>query len=962
MNTAAKLLISSNSIDFLRVCIDTSNFKLTDLKVFLDPVMVEFYCVVVNVPKVIALRYKARRGDKKEWDLYLVIECKYPFVFVLEVAAKVRIFGEGIYSARIIYRPSKIPLGVDIVEGRLIVYSSSGKVLSECKLVGKVEKTFNVQQNSYDCGWTILNHPKECSAKLINLSRDVINVNLKLQRDETESSPFFLKARSVRLDPGKESYINFTFVSSSYGYFTDIISADNGSGETINITISGIAGIPFAIHVEDPALGLESLGVLTEERNKFVTHFKSGSVLDKDDNLLLGRIMEQYNSSSCGAYVINMGVCQSDSIARAVTLMNFTDVPLLFSSVSREKTLSLPSVIRVPPCSTCIFSVDLVTDSILGNFQGSIDIFSHDMGSFRLIVTAFIGQPLYFPVYEQVFFRPAEKINQKQSLTLYLINESQFDIPIFAAGINDNIFTVSMPLAISEKVPLIAPRLGMIPIVFTFNPAGAGIYQMAFKIQIAAGATFSALYQAELKIYGICFDPSIDRVLSLQILGIFIANLSKPNASRETVIFEPAALAFPTRPSFAFNSDNFTIEGSPDLMATFDTLTHGNISTIMIQNNLTTNQTLQVFGSSSVRFSPAIKELRPSEYTNLDIDFTPVHKNDNLMAIHAFCVALDMETGHITATQITKSVGRGILCLPLYSKNAIFDFGIVDISSIYNENTKYLMICNTQSVSYRWAIKPARATVKSLAFFCAVDAGELAPYETFTVPFEFKCNVTGTFTYNCEFHVYECDKRESITTYPISLKAVAVNVAHNRIIDQIDFSNNLPNKVRRSTFVIDNLGTSILNVMSFIESPFAVKPQSIKIGPKTSQKFEVSFVSCESRTYKGKLQLSINGIFHMIDLSGIVGCANLLLEKYGGTRKHLGVLKDSTITWFSLFLRNEGTLPAKMVGIYSATPNFFKVNLVGILPNTPMDYFDDHDSVYTIFTIVCCQKRLLGDL
>lgn len=186
------------------------------------------------------------------------------------------------------------------------------------------------------------------------------------------------------------------------------------------------------------------------------------------------------------------------------------------------------------------FSNDISKERIRGNFNSVLEVACSDFENLPIQVNAFVGQPIYFPVWERVFFKPCKMVGEQRSLVITLINESQYDIRVCSVGLAPNDskdscqFLSSLPVS-SESKPAVVTAYGILPVTFTFiaNEAGAFMRKVQLRILDPIDAVVTAVLRSnvtqtkQLLLYGTCIDASRNPVKCLEDVLKWINDIGK---------------------------------------------------------------------------------------------------------------------------------------------------------------------------------------------------------------------------------------------------------------------------------------------------------------------------------------------------------------------------------------------------------------------------------------------------
>jgi hypothetical protein len=927
---------------FLSECIEASQKKNNGFRVTLDPSTFEFSSVTAAITKAFSIRYKSKRVDHEEREVYISTEPNG--IFQAKLITQ-RFAGEGVISVDVTFSPNKMIKSKVIIKGALHVLDNSGFRIATATLIGRRQGFIAISANSIDAGWAMPEHRKAISLKISNLSGNIISVGISLKTDMQNSlntgkdAPAFkLKDRSFRLLPYESKYLPISFEPSVLGYFTDILSIVGPGGDLLICNLNGTAGIPFAIYPESHVNVTQGMESLTTERSAFINKYdyKRANIysgFDAAEAKVLTTIINAQIDAKIRkeTHTIDFGLSitpQNVEITRYLTFLNMDEQPLTLSIYSHSIHVKVPYLIRILGKSATSISASffkIVDDErISGNFNCLIDVSCPDFENLPIHVRAFVGQPVYFPVWERIFFKPCKRLGEEKSIILNLVNESQYEIRLSSIGLsgNDqNEFTSSLPNEKDTKQARIAP-FGLIPINFQFTANKAGIFSRTvslklhepFDVEVCAIMQSRSAITKNMTLYGICIDSTRDPINCIEAITKYIGNIgihSEEESFKEFTIHT-------TAPKMNENFVEFKIDPYVSDIGT----TAGIEDSLCIQNKGSSIRTLRLFGSPCFNFTPSDITIQSGETLKIDYQFTPPHDIARTVTVYGFFAVYDISTSIVCTTQVLKRMSSGVLVLPLVlgdDKQIPLDFGNIEVSSGIT-STKYLLLCNPHLRTYRWKIKGSHGKPKSDVFEWILESGDISAFETFSIPFKFVPSVSGRHEYACDVVIFDTnDRNEStLSTAHVLLTGCATLTSLTGAPDLIEFNNTLINTIKRIQFTINNPGTVTINVNTFVKAPYTINPSSYNILSKSKKQFEVSFSPLDNRLFSEQLQIFANQFLYSVSLTGFGGVAKLASDKYSVKPINFGACLQSTITWTSVYLTNYGSLPLVLVGISSS--------------------------------------------
>lgn len=544
---------------YLKESIEVTHRKFSSFRVLLDPPSFEFCSVRTSTQKKIALRYKANRGDNDEREVFIATDPSDVFQTKL---LSLRLSGEGVTSIDLEFFPVKMQS--DFVTGGLFIIDTSGSRIASCKLLARRQGSFSISHASIDIGWTLPDKQKSSSLKVTNNSANVITIGISLRSDNSnlKDAPFKLPDRSFKLQGFESKSIAIIFEPKSLGVFTDTISILGPGGDVLNSKVSATAGIPIAIYPENYTNSMLGASILVQQRNSFVTKIKkkTGASLQftEEEATLRKSIMSAQIDSDYRerVHTIDFGILsrKDSEVTRCVTFLNLGEESITLSIFSHSNNIKCPYLIRVPASGANTVAVKFLINAekemFRGNLNTLLEVACVDFENLPISVKGYVGQPLYFPVYHHVFFKPCSRLGEQTKLTISLINESQYDLPVSSFGLESNnsddcLCNFGSSLPTSEHNEIVAvPSFGILPVTFFFSATGSGAFIRKVQLQLlephisVIPAVLQALYAQpkDLLLYGICIDPTLNPIKCLGEVSRWITNIEKQG---DDEMFEP---------------------------------------------------------------------------------------------------------------------------------------------------------------------------------------------------------------------------------------------------------------------------------------------------------------------------------------------------------------------------------------------------------------------------------------
>jgi hypothetical protein len=997
-------------VSYLRESEDFAYLKPPSIRVSLEPPILDFQSVTAAVNKSVVLRYRAGRGDHEERDVFISVE---PVDIFTVASFHLRLQGEGVSQIHLTYNPAAMPS--DKLEGSLSLIDESGKKLASCSLIALKQSFVKVTPAALDAGWVLPEKRKEFYLKLENVSPASISINMDLEseiesrqvaaaaaailaqqegvnvepadiQDDIKSSPFILTTRSIKLQPGESKQLLIAFEPMNLGRFLDVLELHAPGGETMRITLSGIAGIPIALYPESAENSIAGSEALTRERCEFMKKFsrnegvgeKGRIPLTDDDIDILQNMMSATadNDSRKTAHTLDFGICPDNSgkITRCVTIMNLSDSPLSLGLYPHHPALECKYLIKVPPRMAQSIQITLNVNTeahrdISGNLKTAIEVVCPEFQNIPLNVTAFIGQPLSFNSWDVAFFKPC-KIGYSEELLMTLTNMSQYEIRFRVVGLGDggrnsetsNYFETTAAVKEGDESKILPYSLKPVSFAFFARQRGPLMSSVAIQIVQPCEATTSCTQSGrKLTLVGICMEPYLHKPDDPDKNGLDFLRMwiSHPKRLTDEYPAEPVERdkKFDTylgagskrndsyiNPDVQFksNSVHFRQLRSSSLPEDDSPYRRAQVQQSQITNSSTSDIQTVYFASMMFNVEPRSRPLRRGDVVNCDIMFNPTTDSTENVTCFGFAVALaEHNHNYHSVSLIGKPASDFVVCPAAIKDQVVLDFGIVEVSShTLDINVKSVMLCNTYGSSYSWSLKfVTTGKNKFNPFDAALTFGELQPYEAFSLGFKFHSDTSGTFEAIAEVTAKDAMDRTAkpVKIVNVLLRGQTVNTFVNGYPDTIDFGSAIVFKTKKKRFLLTNNGSLPTRVTLLTKSPFSVIPASFDIPVKGQQEVHVVFNPTESRASQAKLYCFSNQRLHIVSLIGSGGTADLICEKFDSRDIDFGNQREGTVAWMNLYLTNKGTLPLVLSGVTGDLPELVKIEFLNVTSTVPYE-------------------------
>jgi hypothetical protein len=946
-----------NVSEFLRDGFVFTHLNPSNVRVVVEPGALDFQSSRTPVTKSLALRHKAFRGDHSEKEIFIAVEP--PGIFSVK-DFNFQLQGEGLQEIPISFYPLAMKRAT--VEGFLHIFDRSGKRLTHCALTGTRKKFFKVSPVSLDLGWVLPQKKKEGFITVENLAEYQITVQLTIlqtKREQTDpiAPSFFVDHGSITLRPRESQKVGITFFPLETGKVSDTLKLVGNGGEEFMVLLQGTTDTPISIYPENYEKSLYGADLLSIERTqlvKKVENLKSYGSLSQEEKTIVGQLKAAQSDfkSRRNLHTLHFDIClpPNKRSVRCLTIMNWGVNAVTCSLFAYDKLINCPRLVRIPAKSATSIEVafNFFNVKSRGNYTSVIELSCQDFQNIPIPVNAYIGHPVYVPVWENVFFTPPYRLGESSSVSTVLVNDSQYDVSCYFEGLDDeDLKGVVFSLAqghVNAKHKLHIGPFSLVPILFKFKPLqyGVSMREVSIKLVSPTYATVpAALNQKELLLIGICVAPRVaglyDPSMMHPYIDALLKWLSHPRSLKanyedireDTDVDGILDLQKSGVYEVAFKSECFQPEVPGDFAALTPILAAQNVGKSL--------RRVLFFGSPCFTVEPKSKDLTSGELAKLDFYFQPPPNVGSIVTVHGFAAVLDRSQYLINAIQVVRRLSLGIMLLPFENhteQQIVFDFGKIELSGEGNsEVTRYLMLCNPFANRYLWSIKIAPSARKMLAFEIPVLRGDLGKLETFPVPFKFKTEISGAYETKCEIFVESTTDQlaRPVRLGTIILKGAAAFTALTGIPEVLDFGSTVVNHEALRKLILTNEGTQELDVMVLCRPPFEVKPKKFVIPAKAHQSIEIVFAPSEHRRVAKTMQVFANQKIICCDLSGVGGNAELIFEHFQDQPLDFGQLQDGNIAFTEILLKNRGTIPLRVHSVVSGFKNTLRLSYLGII-------------------------------
>ncbi|KAJ3321339.1 hypothetical protein HDV06_004443 [Boothiomyces sp. JEL0866] len=953
-----------NLSDFLREGLAFSHLKPQPIRIVTEPAHCDFHSSRAPMTKTIALRFKAGRGDYTEREYFIAVEP--PNVFSIK-DFHFKLQGEGVHEIAVTFYP--LSMKSTNCEGGLHVFDRYGRKMATSKLSAIKKKFFKITPTFIDAGWVLPMKKKELFIHIENLAEYQITLSVQLGKSmeneqgqkvpirDRHSYSFQIDYDSIKLKALETLKIPIIFFPKAAGRVSENIIFHGPGGEEVLIQLVGTTDMPMAIYPENERNSLLGITALSFERTQLIKKVDKSHQNDINTSGLTPFEMQIMKSITAAqtdpaqrkiSHTLDFGICTLDNIqeTRCLTILNWGHDPITCSLYPYDKLITCPYLVRVAPRSASTINVVFTYNSLKfqarGNYSSVLEISCQDFENVGINISAYVGHPVYLPLYDYVFFKPV-RLSQTVTLSTVVVNESQYDVKLYFPEFIEEpnkVKQITVAQNFSESNLMEVQAFSIVPVTFKFQPFRTGCFMKEVKMQITHPTRKlldGTMKGKELYLIGTCIEPRNENPdLKIhptfeQVLNWFSRTRTLKLEYSEEMWTDEAKDILPIQSDanyeVAFKTDPYICETVGDFSTSPQSLT--------IQNRGSTTKKVRFFSSSGFTVDPKQKELEPGELQRLDNYFNPPANVGTLVAVIGFAAAVDYGNYLHSSTQIVKRLGLGFMLLPFQNhveQQFVLDFGKIELSGDCNQDsTRHLMLCNPYNFRYHWSIKVAPSARKTLAFEMPVIRGELNKWETFVVPFKFSTEVSGSFETKCEIFIDPISTNaKSLRLGTIILKGVAIYTILNGLPDTIEFGSTIIFHMARKKLFLQNDGSQELDVTVLVRAPFSITPQKFTIPAKSNQIVEVYFNPTEHRKINAAMQVFANQKLYCVNLTGVGGTAQLVCEEFMDKPIDLGLQLDGNIVYTQIYLKNKGSISLNLKGVTSSNPSRIRLEFLGV--------------------------------
>ena len=933
---------------FLREAICFSHLKPHPIKLMLEPSTAVFQSNKSAIVKSIALRHKAGRGDHTERDVFLSVE---PSGIFSIKEFQLTLQGEGFQEINVSFYP--MAMKKPIVHGGLHVFDRHGKRMFSASLTASKRSFFSASPSIVDLGWVSINKSKESFLSIENLADYQFNVTFHMGVNSDKFNPFSLPNDFATLRPLETVKILVSFKPKESGRVSIPLKMVGPGGETSFVILQGTTEMPMTIYSEPTYSSNYDISLLSRERTLLVRKFNTMG--DKDflsfkEKEFISRINAAQKDQKINVdfHTLDYGICLpiEKTSTRYITAMNWSNQSIICGLYSHDKCVTCPRVVKVAANSAVTFEVSFshFFSKVKGNYTSLIEVSCQDLDNIAIQVKAYIGYPVYMPVWENIFFPPTN-LQKTVYLPTHIVNDSFYDVRCYFEGFdapneNDSHGFGLLEGATNSEKFITLPAFSVTLLTLTFKPSRLGVISKEISLRVIAPTQLKlplVLREKELTLFGICFqtrNPTVDNKLP-QFVQKILHWLSQPKslASRIDDVKDDSGDELSVNASsclfeVCFKNDTFI----PEIIADFNAIPQ----ILASQNKSDSSFKVHYFASPYLTLEPKFKEVIPGELSKLDLYFSPPPNASNLATLHGFVTVMDQATIASHSIQVLKRMGVGFLILPLANHSEgqiVFDFGKVELNGENStECIRHLVLSNPYNNKYSWSIKQSPSSKKVTVFNFSVLHGKLEKMETVTIPITFKTDVSGAFESKCEIFADPPDQlAKSIKMGTIILKGIASSSIIEGVPESIDFGSTIVNHTTTKKINLLNAGNQEIDLTILVKPPFFISPHKCVIPAKSNQYLDISFCPQEHKQVDSKFILFANYHLHVVKLSGLGGNAELVCEDPQEGPLDFGLLSDGTIAFADVFFTNKGSIPLEIAAIFSETPAKIRLEYKGII-------------------------------
>ncbi|TPX30512.1 hypothetical protein SmJEL517_g05942 [Synchytrium microbalum] len=956
-------------IGFLRDSDDLAYLKSPPMRLVFEPSTMEFRSVNTTMSSTATLKYRAYRGDRDEHSFFVSIDTN---VFSVS-STHLMLQGEGTIELTVTFHPRAIKN--DRIDTIMSLIDDTGKKLAVCNLVAVRQSFVKVKPTRIDAGWLLPGQRKECAFIVENVSTVGISLSIEMQgqsgsEDPLQDGPFHVLSDDIRMQPGEKKQWNVAYEPKHEGRFSDVIIVKAPGGDLVKVPIEAFAGVPVAIYAESESNSRAGASVLSKDRSALLKKLRRTDKAEKRSNFseeeqhIVDRLLN--SASKAEMNELDLGVCYqaSKNVTRCVTLFNLSDTNLTVGLHAHSTAIICPGLATIPSFGAVSIEVEIKCGEdqpVSGNLISCIEILCPDFQNTPLVVKAFIGLPLFFLSWDVAFFKPC-MVGQTESLVLTLVNQSQYDLSVVLDNLNGprsavNVRTSSFGSSVSsdDLTPTVVKAQSATNALFSFlaRERGPLLQTITFRIlNPVCGNIPTCVNGKSLTLVGICIEPyphSLDDVLDKNGIEYIKQWMSHPKRLLDEYPGgEEKARHFDLTPVGGRKSGVAEVMFQRDLLIyrpqvqnTTDITEFNNprrpISNPLKVTNKSKHPTTVSF-IASTNFSIDPKKpwlLQAAESYNTEIMFLPPLDRAESSIVYGFGMALDEVEHTFHAVSLVCRPASDVVVFPSPDSDGhvIVDFGLVDVASYWlGIHTRHVLLVNTGSSTMAWTIKLGGGRTKYSAFEAGSITGELAPSDTYAIPFKFHSEVSGSFDVTADLSVKDATDRLSKGSHlaSIVLRGQSVNTSLTGMPEQIEFGSAVVMNRKAKGFLLSNNGSRDMEVRLKVTEPFVVNQEKLMLAARDEAEIEVLFLPTESRGSSSKLLVFANHRLWEIPVNGVGGTTDLVCERFNHRDVDIGLQREGTLAWVNIQLTNRGTIPLVLNDISADMPNFVKVRFMGL--------------------------------
>lgn len=947
--------------------------KSCSLRLCLEPSLVAFQSMTLSSTKTAVLRFRVSRGDRDSRDFFISAQPSNLFSVNL---SRIVVQGEGVQNVEVTFDPNAMTS--QQTEGLLTLIDDSGKCHTSCSLVGLRQSFFKALPGKLEGGWILPGRSKTLYVKITNTSGIQVSLTLCLESERRSlGSQEALKGAeacsilksNVKLQPQESVQVPILLSRDVPGKYLDTVEVVGPGGDVSRIPVEFKCGNPVVIHPESEEDSKVPLQALSRERTHFLNRFSLAqkdmidyrtSVTARDTPIFKSIIAATTDFTGAPfSCTVDFGICarSKTKFSRSVTFLNVTDATMTIALKSQSPFVSAPYVLTIAARAAQTVSVELCVnpdDAVCkGNINTYIDVICSEFEGCKIQVFAFVGEPLYFPIWEYSFFK-ACRLYQKDSITAFLVNDSQYPFDVSVSRSHNESNRLSSILCSLDRRWRIE-AFSIIPVHFEYRADDLGPYMQVFDLQVHS--PFKAVLKptvnsTSLKLIGICLEPILSSERGQDSKGIdFIRKwLSQPSR-----IFEEYPTASERKRLFDLPINKSTqkeivLEDSGPIRYEMASLYSDSGSGATGYNSFRSlSQKLQISNlsdklHSSVIFSTPFftpnarnKTLQPNESQTVEVLFSPPTDFPPFLRVHGGLFSFSDGNGSCDSCQLLNNLQTNVLVSPLQNGDGInvLDFGNIEVATGLSVSCeKTFTIFNMMDCTIIWTTKISQAKYNNFSF--SSIEGEILANESQTVTVTFQTDSHGDFETKIDVLVKNSlqTKGAPVKVAFIHVRGVAYAFSMSGIPDSMDLGSSLVSQERSNQFEMLNNGSCSVSLRLFTSAPFSVFPAEKILGVKASVVVTVSFKPSESRNVTSTLQIFAGNKQFSVSLCGIGGTVELMAHEKS---IDFGRQQEDTICWASLFLSNRGSLPLSLLNITADNPELLKLQFLGVTNTSSQD-------------------------